>query len=121
MRIGARRPAATARRDSLSSSSPTASSRVFGGRSPTAAFAVPRHRRTSTPHDALDLVAMIDARQHRESLDDDAASRPWATDVYDDLLGQMTRSLHLHALDEVFGPPPTQRRGVPIRETEPRR
>jgi len=53
-------------------------------------------------------------------LDDDAASRPWGADVYDDLLGQMTRSLHLHALDEVFGPPPTQRRGVPIRETEPR-
>ena len=38
----------------------------------------------------------------------------------DDLLGQLTHSLHLHALDEVFGPPPTQRRGVPIRETEPR-
>lgn len=120
MRIGARRPAATARRDSLSSSSPTASSRVFGGRSPTAAFAVPRHRRTSTPHDALDLVAMIDARQHRESLDDEAAARPWATDWYDDLLGQLTHSLHLHALDEVFGPPPTPRRGVPIRETDTR-
>ena len=120
LRIGPRRPAATAGRDSLSSSSPTAPSRVFGGRSPTAAFAVPRHRRMSTPHDALDLVAMIDARQHRESLDDDAASRPWGADVYDDLLGQMTRSLHLHALDEVFGPPPTQRPGLPIRETEPR-
>ena len=60
------------------------------------------------------------AKELGESLDDEAAARPWATDWYDDLLGQLTHSLHLHALDEVFGPPPTQRRGVPIRETEPR-
>ena len=54
------------------------------------------------------------------SMDDEAAARPWATDWYDDLLGQLTHSLHLHALDEMFGPPPTPRRGVPIRETDTR-
>lgn len=118
LQIGQRRQAAPAMREPLSSSSPTTHSRVFGGRSPTAAFAVPRHRRTSTQHDALDLVAMIDARQQRESMEDEAWTKPWVADVYDDLLAQMTDSLHLHALDEVFGPPPVQRRGVPIRETK---
>ena len=107
-------------------------SRVFMGPSPTPAFALPRrpHTRSDSASsmsgpagDALDLVAMIDARVTEPALElarhgtepeqatwhvgkDEArpqSQTKTATGSYDDILTKMTRSLRLQTLDEVFG------------------